>query len=130
VETVRVAGFVVALPDALVKTASYWYPFWEVWAVKEYVVDVELAPGALDRVFQPSVETTHCTVGVGVPDAAAVNEAVAFGATVAFEGWLVIVGAGPLVTVRVAAFVAAFPNKLEKTALNSLPFWEACAVNE
>jgi hypothetical protein len=34
-ETVRVAVFVVALPDALVKAASYSYPFWEVCAVKE-----------------------------------------------------------------------------------------------
>ena len=35
VETVRVAACVVAFPDALVNTASYSYPFSEVWAVKE-----------------------------------------------------------------------------------------------
>jgi hypothetical protein len=106
-----------------VNTASYSYPFCELWAVKEYVVDVELVPEALDHVFPPSVETTHCTDGVGDPDAAAENEAVAFGATVSLEGWPVIVGAaGPPVTVRVAAFVVALPNKLEKTALYLNPF--------
>jgi hypothetical protein len=70
----------------LVNTASYSSPLWEVWAEKEYVADVELVPEALDHVFPPSLETTHCTVGVGDPDAAAENEAVAFGATVSLEG--------------------------------------------
>jgi hypothetical protein len=114
-----------------VNTASYSYPLWEVWAVKEYVVDVELVPEALDHVFPASLETTHCTFGVGDPDAAAENDAVAFGATDWLAGWLVIVGgAGPPVTVRVAAFVEAFPNKLEKTALYRYPLWEVWAVNE
>jgi hypothetical protein len=77
------------------------------------------------------VDTCHCTVGAGDPDAAAENEAVEFGATVSLEGWLVIVGdAGPLVTVRVAAIVVAFPNRLVKTALYSYPFSEARAVKE
>jgi hypothetical protein len=77
------------------------------------------------------VDNSHCTVGVGDPDAAAEKEAVEFGATVSLEGWLVIDGgAGPLVTVRFAAFVAAFPNRLEKMALYLYPLSEGTAVNE
>jgi hypothetical protein len=77
------------------------------------------------------VETSHCAVGAGDPDAAAENEAVEFGATVSFDGWLVIVGgAEPPVTVRVAAFVVVDPKKLEKTALYSYPFSVERAVNE
>jgi hypothetical protein len=77
------------------------------------------------------VEKSHCTVGVGDPDAAAENEAVEFGATVSLEGWLVIVGgAGPPVTVRFAVFVVAFPNRLEKTALYLYPLSVATAVKE
>ena len=91
----------------------------------------ELAPGAIDHVVPPSVETCHCTVGVGDPEAAAENDAVEFGATVSLEGWLVIVGAAePPVTVRVAAFVVAFPKRLVKTALYLYPFWEVWAVKE
>jgi hypothetical protein len=77
------------------------------------------------------VETSHCTVGAGDPDATAENEAVAFGATVSLEGWLVIVGAaGPLVTVRVAAFVVALPKMLEKTARYIYPVSEERAMKE
>jgi hypothetical protein len=77
------------------------------------------------------VETSHCTVGAGDPDAAAENEAVEFGATVSLEGWLVIVGAdGPVtMTFRVAAIVVVLPKKLEKTALYMYPFSEGRAVN-
>jgi hypothetical protein len=99
--------------------------------VKEYVVDVALAPEASVNVLPPSVETFHCTVGGGDPDAIAENEAVEFGATVSLEGSLVTVGAtGPVVlTSRVAAFVVALPNRLEKTALYMYPFSERGALN-
>jgi hypothetical protein len=38
------------------------------------------------------VETCHCTVGAGDPDAEALNDAVEFAATESLEGWLVILG--------------------------------------
>ncbi len=43
----------------------------------------------------PSVETTHSTLGLGVPDAAAVKLAVAPTATVSLAGWVVTCGAPP-----------------------------------
>ena len=48
-------------------------PFCDVLAVKVSVVEV--APGRSVKVAPPSVLTCHCTVGVGEPVAAALNEA-------------------------------------------------------
>ena len=71
-----------------------------------------------DHDVPPSAETCHCTVGVGDPDAAALNEAVIPAVTVTLTGWLVIVGGalGGPVKVRVAALVVALPDELVKTA--------------
>ena len=72
--TVRVAAAVVTLPDALVNTAWYWFPFIDaVVFVSESVV--ELAPATSLNV-PPLVLTCHCTVGAGVPVAVAVKVAV------------------------------------------------------
>src|SRR5262249_15952211 len=70
--TVRVATLVVALPALLVKMASYSSPFMS--AVTLDSVSVALvAPPMAFQVVPPSVLTSHCTVGVGLPLAAAVN---------------------------------------------------------
>lgn len=45
----------------------------------------------------PLLETSHCTVGVGPPDAAAVNDALESTATVSLAGWVTTCGA-PVVT--------------------------------
>ena len=73
--TVKVAADVVAVPTLLVKTALYSSPLCDAVAVNVYVVDV--APEMSVNVVPPSVLTSHCTVGVGVPLAAAVKVAVA-----------------------------------------------------
>jgi hypothetical protein len=63
------------------------------------------------------VDTRHWTVGVGEPDAAALNEAVDPAATLSAAGWVVMAGAAPgAVTVRVAGAVVAVPAELVNTA--------------
>ena len=68
---------------------------------------MDVAPVKFVNVVPPFVLTCHCTVGVGVPVAAAVNVAFAPAATVALVGLVVIVGAE--VRVSVAAFVVTLP---------------------
>ena len=70
--------------------------------MNEYVVEVAEGIGVQ---LVPLVEYDHSTVGVGVPDAAAVNVAVAPDATETFCGCLVTCGAPLAVTVRVAGLV-------------------------
>ncbi len=78
-----------------------------------------------------SVETSHCTLGLGVPVAAAVKLAVSPEATVALEGSVVMTGAVVgTVTLRVAAVVVAEPTELVKTASYSSPSSAVVAVNE
>jgi hypothetical protein len=66
------------------------------------------------------VLTCHCTVGDGIPLAAAVKVAFAGAHTV----WLVgfVVTDGLVLTVRVAAVVVAFPHVFVKTARYWFPF--------
>ena len=111
--TVRMAAVVVALPALLVKTASYSSPFMAVVTLDSVSV-VLVAPLMALQVRPPSVLTCHCTVGVGLPLAAAVNDTLAPAVTVWLVGWVVMVGAA--VTVRVAAVVVALPALLVKTA--------------
>jgi hypothetical protein len=68
--TVNVAALEVALPAALVNTARYWLPLSVAAAVNVYVV---LVAKAIFENPEP-VLRCHCTVGVGEPDAPAVNE--------------------------------------------------------
>ncbi len=80
------------------------------------------------KVVPESVEASHCTLGLGVPVAAAVKLAVSPEATVALEGSVVMTGGA--VTLRVAAVVVAEPTELVKTASYSSPFSALVAVNE
>jgi hypothetical protein len=119
--TVSVAAVVVAEPTEFVNTARYWFPFCPAVATKLSVVDV--APATLLNDVPPSVLTCHCTVGVGLPLAAATN--VTFDPALTL--WLVgfVVTAGAKFTVIVAAVVVADPLALVKTARNLFPFWLA-----
>ena len=73
VGTVSVAALVVAVLQEFVKTARYCLPLSADVAVKVSVVEV--APGM--SLNGPPLDTCHCTVGAGVPLAAAVKVAVA-----------------------------------------------------
>jgi hypothetical protein len=73
VRTVRTAAVEVADPVTLVNTARKRYPFMPGLVVTLYVVDV--APAMSSQVEPESVERCHCTVGAGLPVAAAVNDA-------------------------------------------------------
>ena len=109
--TVSVARLDVAVPQPLVKTARYCLPLSVAAVVNEYVVDV--APAMLLK-FVPSLDTCHCTVGTGVPLAAAVNVAVDPAHALALAGCVVIDGA--VVTVSVAAVDVALPQLSVNTA--------------
>jgi hypothetical protein len=68
--TVSVAALVVTVPTELVNTALYIFPFCEKVVVKVSVVEVAL--GTLLNA-PPLTLTCHCTVGAGLPLAAAVK---------------------------------------------------------
>jgi hypothetical protein len=69
---VMVAALLVAVPPALVKTALTSQPFTR--AVSGPAVKLAaVKPAKLAQVLPPSIEYCHCTVGVGVPLARAVN---------------------------------------------------------
>ena len=88
---VMVAALLVAVPPALVKTALTSQPFTR--AVRDPVVsEGEVAPVRLAQVL-PSIEYCHCTVGVGVPLAAALNVRVPPDGTDWLIGWVVTTGA-------------------------------------
>ena len=94
--TVRVAGLVkvvvVGWPAGwLVNTARYWVPLSATWATKLRVG--EFAPGTSVKVWPPSVEDCHCTVGLGSPDAAVVNVTAAPSSTDWSTGCSVTAGA-------------------------------------
>ena len=69
--TDKVAAAEVAEPDGLVNTAWYWLPLSLSEAVPLRVPEV--APLMSEKLLPPSVDTCHWTVGVGVPEAAAVK---------------------------------------------------------
>ena len=78
---------------------------------------VEVAPGTFVKVFPPSVDTSHCTVGVGLPDAEAVKVAVAVFRTFCDVGSAVTWTEEQLI--KVAAVVGTLlPQILLKTARN------------
>jgi hypothetical protein len=114
--TVKVAAVVVALPAAFVKTARYLFPLIAT-VVPVMLSVVDVAPDKFVNVPPPLVLTCHCTVGVGEPDAAAVNVAVAAAVTDTLAGLVVIAGAVfAAFTVRVAAVVVALPAAFVNTA--------------
>src|SRR5689334_14005394 len=69
--TVRVAGFVVAEPTEFVNTARYRLPESVDFPVPLKVVLV--APAMFVKAELPGAAICHCTVGAGIPDAAAVK---------------------------------------------------------
>ena len=76
-----------------------------------------VAPATSLQLVPPSVLTCHCTVGVGVPVAAAVKVAFAPAVTVWLAGWVVTCGCwAAAVTVSVAALLVAVPAALVNTA--------------
>src|SRR5690348_15250766 len=81
------------------------------------------------QLASPLLETSHCTVGAGVPLADALNTADSFSVTERLSGLDVIAGAifGSC-TVSVAPPVVADPSELENTARYSLPFCSAVAA--
>src|SRR6516225_6677449 len=81
---------------------------------------VLVAPLMLVNVLPPSVLTCHCTVGVGLPVAVAMNETLPPAVTVWLAGFVVMVGVNW--TVSVAAVLVTLPALLAKTAWYSLPF--------
>ena len=89
--TVNVAAVVVAEPPGFVNTARYLKPFCPAVTLASVKV-VVVAPETLENVAPPSVETCHCTVGVGDPLAAAVNTAVCPAFTVESVGFVVTTG--------------------------------------
>jgi hypothetical protein len=85
---------------------------------------VDVAPEMFVNVELPLGADCHCTVGCGLPLAAAVNVAEAGAVTVTFVGCVVTVGAARASeTVSVAAGVVAEPALFVNTARYSLPFW-------
>ena len=97
--TVSVAAVVVPEPTEFVNTARYCLALSPATVVKLYVVLV--APLISVQVV-PLMLLCHCTVGVGVPLAAAVNVAVSPAFTVVPTGWVVMLGATDATTVSVA----------------------------
>ena len=93
-------------------------PFCPAKAVKLRVVEV--APATFWNVAPPSVLCCHWTVGVGLPLAAAANDAFEPADTLWLVGFVVTLGAK--FTVIVAAVVVADPLALVKTARNFVPF--------
>jgi hypothetical protein len=90
--TVSVAGCVVAEPLGLVNTASYSVPDTAV-VVAGVVYVSEVAPAIGVKPLAPGACDSHCTVGAGLPLAAAVNVAVAPASTVVPTGCVVTAGA-------------------------------------
>jgi len=110
-----------------VKTARYSLAFCAA-VTFEIVYVVDVAPLMFAQVEPPLLESCHCTDGVGLPYAAAVNVAAAPAFTVWLVGLLVTQGAIALVTVRVAALVRADPRVFVKTARYSLALWESVVL--
>ena len=92
-------------------------------AVKLYVGEV--APVMSVNVVPPSVLTCHCTVGVGMPLAVAVNVAMLPALTVIDES---VDTVGATASVNVAGLLVKLPRLLVNTASYSVPLTAAEAV--
>ena len=75
---------------------------------------VLVAPAMSLKVVPPSVLTCHCTVGVGLPLAAAVKVAVCPAVTVWFVGFVVIAGAWVACSVVRVKFVELYTGTRAK----------------
>jgi hypothetical protein len=113
--TVSAAAVVVAEPALFVNTAWYLLPFMDAVTAVSASVD-EVAPLMLAN-SPPLALTCHCTVGVGLPVAAAVNVALDPAVTVWLTGFVVTTGAELTeFTVNVAAVLVAELTELMNTA--------------
>ena len=124
--TVNEAAVVVASPQRFVKTARYRFPFSPIVAVNVRLVDV--APEILFQSAPPLVLICHCTVGVGVPLAAATKVTLPPAHTVWFDGFVPIAGA--TFTVNAAGLVVAVLHMLLNTARYWLPLCDADVEND
>jgi hypothetical protein len=86
--------------------------------VTEFNVSVvEVPPDTGEKLEPPLIKTIHWTLGVGLPDAAALKLALDPAFTLTLDGLVVTTGAlGAVVTVKVAALVVADPGELVNTA--------------
>ena len=89
-----------------------------------------VAPAIGLNVVPESVETSHCTVGVGEPVAAALKPAVPPEATVTLEGLLVTTGAALAADGQSRRRGGGGSRRLVNTASYWLPFSALVAVNE
>jgi hypothetical protein len=114
--TVNVAAVVGAVPHALVKTARYCLALSATVVTKVSVVLV--SPGMLAK--PEPLSTCHCTLGAGLPEAAAVKVTGKPAQSVCVTGF--VVTAGAVVTVSVPV-VCAVPCELVNVARYLLPLW-------
>jgi hypothetical protein len=115
--TVNVAADVVALPQELVKTAWYKFPFCDEIAVN---VSGDAPLPVFVHVEPPFVLTCHWSEGVGVPLAEALKLAVPPAQTVSFPGLPVICGVvheGVIVVIAVALLLPAFGSAVPEDAI-------------
>ena len=125
--TVSVAGAVSASPTALLKSALYCQPLSDTFVASTFNVSVAFPASVVSAANDepPLVETSHCTLGAGTPDASAVNDAAAGSTTVADAGLFVIFGASVNAsTVSVAGAVSASPTAFLNRALYCQPLSE------
>ena len=110
-ETVNVATRLVTVFTVFVNIARYSGRSQREWYSRRSDVSA-VAPGTEVHAAPPFVDSCHCKVGVGVPEAAAVNVAVSPATTLSLTGLITITGAtstvnlaGALATGGPAAFV-------------------------
>ena len=111
--TVNTAALVVAVPHVLLKTARYWFPFWEELVAKLSVPVV--APGMSVNEAPPLIETCHWTAVL--PFAAALKLANAPSHTAMLVGLALTAGAA--LTVNVAAVVVAVAGVASQVLLKT-----------
>jgi hypothetical protein len=116
--TLNNAAVVVAFPAVLVNTASKSLPSCVELTMKDNVVDV--APATAEYDEPPFVLTIHCTVGVGVPLAAAEKVAVLPALVDTFEGLVLMAGMEPVI--NGAGVLVALPIEFVNTASYRFPF--------
>src|SRR5271165_6696993 len=117
--TVSVAGAVVALPTLLLKTARYSRPL-SATVVFATVSTSDLLPESVVSLLQllpKFVETCHCTLGLGLPEAEAVNVALSPSFVPSLAGSAVTSGLNS--TVNVAAPLATVPTGF----VNEARYW-------
>jgi hypothetical protein len=111
-QVVKVAAVVVAVLQLFVNTARYWLPLTETLTVT--FSDVLVAPEMSLKDAPPLVLTCHCTVGAGLPLAAAVKVTVPLLA-VCDTGFVVTIGAELTLSVALCVAVPHAPPVVTTT---------------